>query len=75
MAPVYWILRERQNDIINAKSPQEVIDLFGNGQAITYNPDWIVNDLKQLIKEIFVTRGENQLDGGLFNKLLNKEMT
>jgi hypothetical protein len=55
MAPVYWILRERQADIISAKSSQEVHDLFMNGQSITYNPDWIVNDLKSLIKDIFVT--------------------
>jgi hypothetical protein len=60
MAPAYWILRERQADIISAKSSQEVHDLFMNGQSITYNPDWIVNDLKSLIKDIFVTHSLDQ---------------
>lgn len=44
-----------------------------NGQAITYNPDWIVNDLKSLIKDIFVTRTLDQPASGLLTKLLNKQ--
>ena len=55
MAPAFWILRERQKDILEAKSVQQVIEIYNNGCSITYNPDWIVNDLKNLIKEIFVT--------------------
>ena len=32
-----------------------MIDIYNNGCAITYDPDWIVSEMKYLIKDIFVT--------------------
>lgn len=55
MAPAYWILREREGDILNATSVEAVINIYRDGGAITYDPDWIVNDIRDLIKDIFVT--------------------
>lgn len=81
MAPAYWILKERQEDILAAKTSQEVIDIYNNGAAITYNPEWIVNDLKNLIRDIFVTgsaegaSGAGQEPSGIasrFNSLLGR---
>lgn len=58
MAPAYLILREKKDEIMNANSIQQVIDLYNNGCALTYNPDWVITELKSLIKDIFVTGAE-----------------
>jgi hypothetical protein len=73
MAPAYWILKERKNEILNATSLQEVYDLYQNGSALTYSPAWIVNDLRDLIINIFVTVKvlKPKEGGGVFSKLLN----
>ena len=55
MAPAYLIMREKADEIMNANSLQQVIDLYNNGCALTYSPDWVVTELKKLIKDIFVT--------------------
>ncbi len=43
---------------MNATSINEVVDLYNNGASLTYNPDWVVQELKILIKDIFVTGAE-----------------
>jgi hypothetical protein len=32
----------------------EVVDIYNSGCVMTYNPDWIVGELRVLIKDIFV---------------------
>lgn len=72
MAPAYWILKERRMDIMAAKSLQEVYDLYQNGSALTYSPAWIVNDLKDLIMNIFVTtKVTEESQKGFISKYLN----
>lgn len=59
MAPAYLILREKQTEIMNAKTVLQVVDIYNSGCVLTYNGDWIVGELKVLIKEIFV-KGASQ---------------
>ncbi len=67
MAPAYWILKERRADILKATTLEQVIDLYMSGCALTYNPNWIVNDLNSLIKEIFVTNKNSSLLSKIMN--------
>ena len=74
MAPAYLILREKREEIMTATSIQQVVDIYNNGCSLTYTPDWVVQELKAIIKDIFVTGAERFNDqskiGVGFNKLL-----
>ena len=72
MAPAYLIIREKRDEILNASGIQQAVDIYNNGSSLTFNPDWVVQELKLIIKDIFVTGSERVSDQGKsgLNKLL-----
>ena len=76
MAPAYLILKEKAQEIINASTVLQVVDIYNSGCALTFNPDWIVGELKSLVKDTFVrgaqNQGENLSDMNQFQLGFNK---
>lgn len=54
LAPAFFVLQESESDILEAKSCEEVIQVFSDGGSISYDTDMFFRRLKELIKKIFV---------------------
>ena len=54
LSPAYFVLREKKQNILKAKSCTEIIQEFQSGGAITYDPDYFINEIKEINKKIFV---------------------
>ena len=55
-----------------------MVDIYNNGCCMTYNPDWVVREVKDVIRDIFVTGSERYRGGdgggvgGMLGKLMKK---
>lgn len=80
MSPAFLLFRERQEDIMRCTTVSQVIDVYKNAGSITYDPDWVISELRNLVKDIFVTGSQRfanrETDDGkgfsLFNNFINK---
>ena len=54
LSPAYYVLREKQKNILKAKSCTEIIQEYQSGGALTYDPDFFVNEIREINKKIFV---------------------
>lgn len=54
LAPALLIIKEKETEILNAKTPKEIIAAYNNGCGIDYNPNEIMRLLNQLIDETFL---------------------
>jgi hypothetical protein len=66
MAPALLILALKHEEIENAKSAREVIEIYNEGCGIEYNPNKIISDLTALIDDIFVMEGRKSTESFLF---------
>jgi hypothetical protein len=58
MAPSYLIFREKQEEFLSCNSVKSIIDVYNSGSVVSYNPDWVISELRELVKDIFVTGAE-----------------
>ena len=54
LSPAYYVLREKQRNILKAKSCTEIIQEYQSGGALTYDPDYFVSEIREINKKIFV---------------------
>ena len=72
LSPAYYVLREKQQNILKAKSCTEILQEYQSGGALTYDPDFFINEIREINKKIFV-EGEVKTSsqgwaGGFFGK-------
>jgi hypothetical protein len=54
LSPAYFVLREKERNILKAKSCTEIINEFASGGALTYDPDQFIAEIKKINNKIFV---------------------
>jgi len=54
LSPAYFVLREKERNILKAKSCTEIINEFESGGALTYDPDAFIAEIKKINIKIFV---------------------
>mmetsp|Transcript_14990 Transcript_14990/g.14567 ORF Transcript_14990/g.14567 Transcript_14990/m.14567 type:complete len:204 (+) Transcript_14990:180-791(+) len=75
MCPAFLIFREKQEEIMRCTTVLQIIESFNNAGSVSYDPDWVINELKAMNKEIFVygaerftnTTGGDPETGGTFS--------
>ena len=54
LSPAFLILQEKSEAICACVSCEEVISIYKAGSAISYDPDWFVDKIKEINMKIFV---------------------
>lgn len=58
LSPAYYVLSKKQTELESAQTPEQLRKAFKNGFTITYDPDQIINDLKDIVTKMFVSKNK-----------------
>ena len=67
LSPAFLILEEKADRICAAVSCEEVIEVYNSGCAMSYDPDWFIERIKQINQKIFI-EGKITKTIGLFGQ-------